>query len=80
MESLHRCQLCGSKNIALDVYHYTTVKVLYMVHCKSCGTALTRETSEQAIKDWNKKYKFTQKEIAELVGLSRLKINRLMNE
>ena len=28
----------------------------------------------------NKRYKFTQKEIAELVGLSRLKIHRLMNE
>lgn len=28
----------------------------------------------------NKRYKFTQKEIAELVGISRLKIHRLMNE
>lgn len=55
MESLRRCPLCGSNNVALDVYNYTTVKVLYMVHCKGCGTALTRETSEQAINDWNKK-------------------------
>lgn len=56
MESLHRCPLCGSSNIVLDVY-YKTNKVLYMIHCKSCGTALTRESSEQAIKDWNQKCK-----------------------
>ena len=57
MESLHRCPLCGSNNIALDVHNYRTDKVLYMIHCKGCGLAITRETSEQAIKDWNRKCK-----------------------
>lgn len=55
MDNLKPCPLCGSSNIVLDVYNYTTDKVLYMIHCKGCGTALTRETSEQAIKDWNQK-------------------------
>lgn len=57
MESLHRCPLCGSNNIVLDVHNYRTDKVLYMIHCKGCGLAITRETSEQAIKDWNRKCK-----------------------
>lgn len=26
-----------------------------MVHCKSCGLAITRASTEQAIKDWNQK-------------------------
>lgn len=55
MKNIAPCPLCGSNNIVIDTHNYTTEKVLYTIHCKGCGLAITRESSEQAIKDWNKK-------------------------
>lgn len=60
MESLHRCPLCGSSNIAISDHFYEVIcmnykKKLYMVHCKDCGVAITRDSREQAVSDWNKK-------------------------
>lgn len=55
MENIHRCPLCGSNNIVIDAHNYTTDKVLYTIHCKGCGLAITRTSTEQAIRDWNQK-------------------------
>lgn len=56
MESLHRCPLCGSKNVVVET-NYITHAQYYVIRCKDCKTKLARKTREQAIKDWNQKCK-----------------------
>lgn len=57
MKSIHKCPLCESDDIVVEAYNYTTESVLYMIHCKNCGIALTRNTAQQAIDAWNDKCK-----------------------
>lgn len=59
MENIHRCPLCGSKNVSLITHNDKTVKtelkLLRTVKCNSCGLALTRDTIDEAIDTWNER-------------------------
>ena len=52
MEELRRCPLCGSNRVVIKEENYKGT-TLYMIHCKSCGCALTRDDKRQAITEWN---------------------------
>lgn len=56
---LKPCPECGSDNISIT-YHLYEVKfpkhdvlILTMIHCKDCGTAITRGRTEDAYDMWN---------------------------
>lgn len=56
---LKPCPRCESDNISIT-YHLYEIKfpepdvlILTMIHCKDCGTAITRSDTEEAYKAWN---------------------------
>lgn len=54
MEQICRCPLCGSNNVVIDEHKLKrSDNLVYLIHCKGCGAALTRDTKEQAVNDWN---------------------------
>lgn len=52
MNNIHKCPVCESYDVVIREHNYEYKKV-YMIWCRDCGTALTRNTIEQVINAWN---------------------------
>lgn len=52
MNNIHKCPICESYDVVIKEHNYEYKKV-YMIWCRGCGAALTRDTIEQAINAWN---------------------------
>lgn len=52
MNNVYKCPICESYDVVIKEHNYEYKKV-YMIWCRGCGAALTRDTIEQAINAWN---------------------------
>ena len=61
---LKPCPRCGSDNLSITTFKYEekpteelnclTFRIFTMIHCRDCGAAITRSTTDSAYECWNK--------------------------
>ncbi len=64
---LKPCPRCGSNNLSVTTFKYDGKQscIFTMIHCKDCGAAITRDSGEEAYRDWNTLYRPSGQMIAE---------------